>query len=252
MIKQRAFTLIELLVTISIIAILIAIALVALKRARANADNVISLSNLRSHGQAFAMYSNDHSGYFPYFTEVGFFSKFISGGGIEKYPTSYFDAFNTWHIVLADDYYTGSVKLESFYPPRFITEDGSMWPLNTPYQYGCAFIASPQYWNDLTRIGPVQYVATRQSDVSFPSKKILLNAAWPLLRNVAEARKDILSAMIQVNLCDGSAIALSAAQRLQGYKKGDGHQFRDDGAIHFTDWPPFLHTVDGVRGRDLR
>jgi prepilin-type N-terminal cleavage/methylation domain-containing protein len=58
------FTLIELLVVISIIAILMAVLMPALRKARSQAQGVICLSNLRHWGQIFTMYAGDHDGSF--------------------------------------------------------------------------------------------------------------------------------------------------------------------------------------------
>ncbi len=61
--RQKAFTLIELLVVIGTIALLMAIMLPALNRARAQTRTVVCLSNLRQLGLAFACYANDYDDY---------------------------------------------------------------------------------------------------------------------------------------------------------------------------------------------
>jgi prepilin-type N-terminal cleavage/methylation domain-containing protein/prepilin-type processing-associated H-X9-DG protein len=69
----RAFTLIELLVVIGIIAILVAILLPVLSKARESANRAKCASNLRSIGQAAHVFASQNNGLFP--------RAFITGAG---------------------------------------------------------------------------------------------------------------------------------------------------------------------------
>jgi len=62
-----AFTLIELLVVIGIIAVLIAILLPALNRARGQARTITCMSNMRQQGLGIAIYSAQNRGRLPYY-----------------------------------------------------------------------------------------------------------------------------------------------------------------------------------------
>ena len=62
---RNAFTLVESLVVIAIIALMMALLLPALRRARSDADTVICLSNLQQLGNAAALYTTQSQGYFP-------------------------------------------------------------------------------------------------------------------------------------------------------------------------------------------
>ena len=64
--RRRAFTLVELLVVIGIIAILIAILMPALTRARDQAVRLQCMSNLRNIMQAITMYESENKNYLPY------------------------------------------------------------------------------------------------------------------------------------------------------------------------------------------
>ena len=63
--KRNAFTLIELLVVIAVIALLMAVLLPALQRARNQARKVMCQSNLRQFGTVLRMYVEDNEGRIP-------------------------------------------------------------------------------------------------------------------------------------------------------------------------------------------
>ncbi len=86
-VTTRAFTLVELLVVIGIIAVLVALLLPAMSRAREQSRRTACLSNLRQVHTLFVLYANDNRDAVPigYRNTKQFNSMVYSGGATQKF-----------------------------------------------------------------------------------------------------------------------------------------------------------------------
>lgn len=248
---KRAFSILELVVTTVVLVVLVSILLPAVGHAIRSARSARDMSALKTHAQAISLYSADYGGILPYFTVPGS-SNYVGDPRVLRIgPVLMFDAHRTWHLVLGPLYYDDQIMSELFFPSEVLDTGVYGYPMYTAYYYPCVFITRPEFWNPSTRRAGGQFAPTSMHEISYPSLKTLVVSAWSYL-DYSPVGRDMSRDAFAVGMVDASARQVRPSQRRPGYDRGEGAEFISEGAIHFTDFPPLLHTRDGVRGLDVR
>ena len=193
--NRIGFTLIELLVVIAIIALLIAILLPALGRARASAQRTISTNNLRQHGAFIAIYTGAYKGFLPtrmpkdYQLPQGTVNPFHNGprewgaGGMSVRVDNFILSNGTeffmpmddpgdqweWMLMLFNSFYSNTIFDNSFWAPTD-REGQDFLEQSTP---------SHEQWAQMQPWTPPSYAYTQMALWSGPTWKASGNEAVP-------------------------------------------------------------------------
>jgi len=245
--RSRGFTLVEILISIALVAILLALNLPVLRGIQQRASESSSLSTIRQHGAVFGMYTSDYAGTYPYFTSPTATRTILRDGNFVV-DVSYFGAYQVWNIAMAKGYYSSGPFDRVFSPPGV-----SPWNeyLFTGYWYSCTMLARPEHWNpDQRRSGTALLRSTRDTEVRYPTLKVLLADLFASSLAFADAAPGGLR--IPACFTDGSATALIPGDVRRQYPGGHGAPFDAGHGYHNTEPIPGMHTLDGVRGMDVR
>ena len=138
---SKWFTLIELLVVISIISILAALLLPALKLARFTAGQISCVSNVRQLSQVIPMYTDDYNGYLPRYATLG--TVWRAGWTQLSFP-----------YLMNASVYECPLRQWGTVTPGIMTLDGKTYRARGSYMVNAVAITATTVSNDWPPFGP--------------------------------------------------------------------------------------------------
>jgi len=225
---------VELVVCICILVILLSLSFRGLRSTALRSTDAIRLSQLSTHGKMLSMYCADYKECFPFFLNPERPSMISFGGN--DLTMKFFDSYWGWNALLGPLYYSGGVADPAFQPPKCRPTLTSLY-----YWYSATLVSAPEFWQLETRTGPAQWTAQRLSSVQFPSVKAQIVNWGDVLGSGRTVETGI-------SLVDGSASSGKSARFEMPIMDGEGNW---EGSALKAGYAG-IHTIGGVRGRDLR
>ncbi len=172
----RAFTLIELLVVVSILALLLALLLPALSRARDAGRRVACVSNIRQIVAGCSMYAIDNKGRLPFAITFIDDTAYMNMGGnavwLQDVLTNYVSGYQGH---MSPVFRCPGAK--SFQDPKNSNPTWLASPLQAQYRYNCYFAGGG---NPIVDGGAVFPPGRRVDAVASPAQAVLVyDMAWP-------------------------------------------------------------------------
>lgn len=260
----QAFTIVELLISISVLAVLVAIAVPAIRAAAQASRAATCLATIRGANRAIAVHTNDHKGLYPYLPKRPTLDDAWDNAGVSK---DYFSQFSYWPRAMLS--YLGDGRDPSpaaAYCPwsphtgRFRREPASNNPINIPadgthptaYYMSSAMFSNWRLWTKTPVVDQSVLVPVRVDEVTHPSKKLGLIEGIPW--HLQDRRHD--NEIISLSFTHAAPIALADGSA----RLARARSLTEDGLIVNPFYPstepeyiiPWIHTRDGAKGRDLK
>lgn len=235
---RAGFTIIELLMVIALIGILVSLLLPALGSARERAYRIDGVADLRSNMQVLSAYSVDYDDMWPFLTDPE------ATYTVFRHPRRgpghllFFQVTQFWHWPLLGSYLPEDGTDMFVAAGDQLQEDGG--GVFSSYTYSPTMYSRPDFWNARTRTGPNQWHPARVFETLYPSAKGAMYNTRPWV-GLMQQRK------VQLGMCDGSAVGAPWDSITKGYPKGEGNWWGSFNGFGIR----VMHTIDGVRGRDI-
>jgi len=182
------FTIIELLVSIGIIGVLLGITAPALFRAKTSAGQVQSLANLHNLALTLQAYSQENQSRNPFPPINSLASNY---GPISLQPSGSLTEGPTTTLVFFGDvwsmqwFWPGVMHRVAPWPEHYETwlspgrlgqenDDVYVYGVPVSYHYSNSFLARPRVWSGSAGATDADIGATRVTDVSYPSNKVIM------------------------------------------------------------------------------